>query len=62
VAALKRYHTALEERQAHVQRRWDEQTPVPSYVEAMFDYSLTMIEAERGWLEALIQRMEKEGA
>jgi DNA-binding PadR family transcriptional regulator len=61
VAALQQYREALEEQQAHVQRRWDEQKPLPYFVEAMFDFSLTMIEAEKGWIEKLIRRIEEGG-
>jgi DNA-binding PadR family transcriptional regulator len=61
VAALQQYHTALEERQVHVQGRRDEQKPLPYFVEAMFDHSLTLIEAEKGWIVKLIRRIEERG-
>jgi DNA-binding PadR family transcriptional regulator len=61
VAALQQYRDALVRQRAHVQGRWDEQKPLPYFVEAMFDYSITMIEAEMGWIERLIQRIENEG-
>jgi DNA-binding PadR family transcriptional regulator len=61
VAALQQYREALAERQAHVQERWDSQKPLPTFVEAMFDYSITLIEAEKGWIEKLIQRIEEGG-
>lgn len=60
-AALQQYREALEERQAHVQSRWDEQKPLPYFVEAMFDHSLTLIEAEKGWIEKLVRRIKNEG-
>jgi len=31
---------------------------IPFHVEAMFDYSLTMIQAELAWLEKFIKQME----
>ena len=61
VAALQQYRAALEERQAHVQAGWDRQKPLPYFVEAMFDYSITLIEAEKGWIEKLIRRIEEGG-
>jgi DNA-binding PadR family transcriptional regulator len=61
VAALKQYRDALAEHQAHVQRRWDEQKPLPYFVEAMFDYSLTVSKAEQDWIERAIQRIESMG-
>ena len=61
VAALRQYRESLEKRQAHAQSRWDEQKPLPYFVEAMFDYSITLIEAEKGWIEKLIRRIEEGG-
>ena len=61
VAALQEYRAALEERQSHTQEGWDRQKPLPYFVEAMFDYSITLIEAEKSWIEKLIQRIEEGG-
>jgi DNA-binding PadR family transcriptional regulator len=61
LAALRQYRDALAEGQAHVQRRLEEQQPLPYFVEAMFDYSLTMSKAEQGWIEGAIRRIECRG-
>lgn len=61
VAALGQYRDALAERLAHVQARWNSQQPLPYFVEAMFDYSVALIEAEKGWIEKLIERIENGG-
>lgn len=61
VLALQQYRAALEGRRVHVQAGWDRQKPLPYFVEAMFDYSITLIEAEKGWIERLIQRIEEGG-
>jgi hypothetical protein len=61
VAALKQYRDALAEGRVYLQRRLDEQQPLPYFVEAMFDYSLTMSKAEQGWIEGAIQRIEGGG-
>jgi hypothetical protein len=36
---------------AQLQARQESQQPLPSFVDAMFDYSATMIQAEKGWIE-----------
>ena len=59
-AALRRYRDALSERLAHVQARWESQRPLPYFVEAMFDHSVTMIQAEKAWVEGFIAQLEQE--
>jgi len=59
-AALRRYRDALSERLAHVQARWESQRPLPYFVEAMFDHSVTMIQAEKAWIEGFIAQLEQE--
>ena len=63
VAALRRYREALVEDLAHVHERWDAQRPLPYFVDAMFDHSVTMVEAEIAWVERFISQLEgrKEG-
>lgn len=61
LAALRDYREALAERLEHVRARWESQHPLPYFVDAMFDYSLTMIQAERAWIEGFIVQLEGVG-
>jgi hypothetical protein len=45
-------------RLAHVQTRWEAQRPLPEHVDAMFDYSITMIQAELAWIERSISQID----
>ena len=56
--ALKKHHIGLIERLIHIQTRRKAQQPLPFFVEAMFDHSLTMVEAEKRWIEKFIHKME----
>ena len=59
LAALQHYAASLAERREHLQERMNiGQGTIPFHVEAMFDFSLTMIQAELAWLENFIQQME----
>ncbi len=55
--ALRQYRGGVMERLAHVEGRRDAQRPLPHHVEKMFDYSVTMIQAELAWIEGLIDEM-----
>jgi uncharacterized protein (DUF2126 family) len=57
-AALQEYHSALAARLAYVQQRHQSQQPLPYCVDAMFEHSITMIQAELHWLEQFLERME----
>lgn len=57
--ALRQYRQRLAERRAHVQARRNAQRPLPDHVEAMFDLSLSLLDAELGWIERFIARMER---
>jgi DNA-binding transcriptional ArsR family regulator len=57
--ALNSYASKMEERLNHVLGRAEEQRPMPPFVEAMFDYSVTMYEAEKKWIEKYIQQVEE---
>ena len=59
IAALRRHCESLAERKTHVQERRESQYPLPDFVDAMFDHSLTMIDAEAGWIEKIIAHLEK---
>ena len=56
--ALGRYRDAQEERLAQLLTRQEEQEPVPVFVQAMFDYSQHMLEAERQWVREFTQEVE----
>lgn len=58
--ALKRNLSQLEQRRAQILKRLEEQRPLPPHVEAMFSYSLTLVEAEIGWLNTFINQQEKQ--
>jgi hypothetical protein len=59
LVALQQYRDALGERLAHVQARWESQQPVPPFVDMMFEYASTMTQAEKGWIEQAIVRLER---
>ena len=60
VAALRQHRDALVEQLAQLQARQESQQPLPSFVDAMFDYSATMIQAEKGWIEKFIAQIESQ--
>lgn len=60
LSSLHKYQQALSARLKHVQERWESQRPLPYFVEAMFEHSVTMIEAEREWVLNFIRQVEKE--
>ena len=57
-SALRQYNDALAARLVHVRARCESQRPLPYFVEALFDHSVTMIEAELAWVERFIKRVE----
>jgi DNA-binding PadR family transcriptional regulator len=58
LAALRQYRAALVERREDVQANWDRQHPLPGFIDAMFDYSVTMIQAEITWVEEFIAKTD----
>jgi DNA-binding PadR family transcriptional regulator len=56
--ALDAHMGQLEERWQHLVKRVEEQRPLPPFVEAMFDYSLTLVEAELNWMRKFKREME----
>jgi DNA-binding PadR family transcriptional regulator len=58
IAALQQYCEALIAHREHAQERWDAQKPLPYFVDAMFDHSITMIKAEIAWIGKLIKQVE----
>jgi DNA-binding PadR family transcriptional regulator len=62
LAALGSYRDRLAERFDYVKARRDRAgAALPDHVAAMFDFSLTLIEAELRWLEQFIERIENRG-
>ena len=59
--ALRTYRGELSKKWGQLVIRVDELRPLPQHVEAMFNYSLAMIEAEFNWVDGLIRQMEDEG-
>jgi hypothetical protein len=60
VVSHRQHRTALSDQWAYVKERRDHRCPVPFIVEAMFDHSLTLIEAELAWVEGFINQMEED--
>ena len=58
---LRTYRGELSKKWGQLVIRVDELRPLPQHVEAMFNYSLAMIEAEFNWVDGLIRQMEDEG-
>ncbi|BCH23677.1 GyrI-like domain-containing protein [Mesorhizobium sp. L-8-3] len=57
-AALAARAAALDDAASLVEERCAAQAPLPAFVEAIFDYSLTMIAAERAWLDRARNTLE----
>jgi DNA-binding PadR family transcriptional regulator len=60
VDALQKYHAVLVERQAQLQQRWSSQQPLPYFVDALFTYSMALLETEIRWIGDFITRLEEE--
>jgi DNA-binding PadR family transcriptional regulator len=60
IVALQKYHEALSSQLNGVQLRWQEQQPLPYFVDALFDYSATMIKANLMWVEKFIKKVEEQ--
>jgi len=58
LAALSQYRDGLAARLEHVRARRESQRPLPYFVDAMFDYSVTMVEAELEWIMQFISQLE----
>ena len=58
LSALRQYHGRLEERLAELRKRRADQQPRPYHVDAMFDYSETMIQAEMAWVARFTAQLE----
>jgi len=62
IDALRQHLNGLMERLAHIKVRRKEQGPLPYFVEAMFDHSITMVETEKRWIKKFIQQLEVKDA
>jgi len=62
IAALQTYRQNLAGRVANVNAVWDRlgRGSFPLLVEAVFDYSLSMYQAEDAWIEGLISKLQQE--
>lgn len=58
LAALKQHRKLLVDQRDHLLRRVQEQSPLPYFVQAMFDYSLTLVRSRLEWMSALIETVE----
>jgi len=56
--AISQHRDNLAGHRAYVARRAEEQRPLPDVVEALFKYSLTMMDARLGWLDTFIDDVE----
>jgi DNA-binding PadR family transcriptional regulator len=59
--ALREYRAQMDERLAGMRAKRDSQEPLEWFVAELFDYSDAMMEAEIGWVEGLLGRLEKRG-
>lgn len=58
LGALREHRVGLADRREHIANRRKEQQPLPDLVEALFDYSLTMIDARLSWITAFVGQIE----
>ncbi len=56
--SLEMYYDALKERKLELVTKVERQSPMPGFIGAMFDYSLTLIEAEMAWVKKFINQVE----
>ena len=59
--ALESYLAGVEERLAHVKGKVEAQSPLPPHVQYLFDYSLMLLEAEKRWVEKVVQAISESG-
>jgi hypothetical protein len=57
LAALRSYRHAMNVQLARVRATWEAQQPVPYFVDAMFDYNVTMIQAELEWIDKFVGQL-----
>lgn len=59
LSALGSYRDALQKSVDELHQKWESQRPLPYFVDAMFDYSIHMIQAELAWIRAFILQVEE---
>jgi len=61
ILALHDYKDELMQRRDHVKSNWrDSGVDLPLFLDGMFDFSVSMLEARIKWVERFISRMERE--
>ncbi len=55
--ALHAYQEGLTEKIAHLMARSEAQRPLPPHAELLFEYSLTILRAEEGWVKTAVQKL-----
>ncbi len=58
LAGMKKYRRDLQARLSKIKARRRDQRPLTFHVEALFDYSLTIIGAEKKWIDKMIEELE----
>ncbi|SEL88285.1 PadR family transcriptional regulator [Rhodococcus maanshanensis] len=59
IGALRRRSDALGRKRAEVLAARDAQQPLPDFVDAVFEYSLAMLEAEQNWVARTLTTLER---
>lgn len=59
VAALRQYRATLCEHLSLLQSKRHDQSPLPDFVDAMFEHSIALLQAELAWADQFIARMEE---
>ncbi|MEE9513238.1 MAG: PadR family transcriptional regulator [Anaerolineales bacterium] len=57
--SLRMYRDSLGDHLEYVRNNRDQKRPLPYFVEAMFSHSITLIEAERQWIEEFLKQLEE---
>lgn len=58
--AIRQYREALSARREHVRERWTaQQSRLPYHVDALFDLSMTLLDAELSWVSSFIHQLEQ---
>lgn len=60
LAALRQYQDRLAEGLEQLRARQESQRPLPYFVEAMFEHSLALIQAELMWIKQFIKQLEEQ--
>ena len=59
IAALGRRRSRLDEHIRLLNATWKRQRPLPAAAEALFDYTVSRLRAERDWLDRTVKRAER---